>query len=193
VLIFSYTFKEKISEITILFLIVTLKNFTKDLKKKKLTFLIQSELLFIRMKLRIKAFNDRARELYENHSHFHTGDAGLDLFVVEDQIIPAKSTQPIPLQIACENLDNKAYYLFPRSSISKTPLRLANSIGLIDGGYRGELVGMVDNIYNEDFHVKRGERYFQLVAVDSSPIDFELVEELSKSSRGEGGFGSTGR
>ena len=145
------------------------------------------------MKLRIKAFNDRARELYENHSHFHSGDAGLDLFVVEDQIIPSKSTQPIPLQIACENLDNKAYYLFPRSSISKTPLRLANSIGLIDGGYRGELVGMVDNIYNEDFHVKRGERYFQLVAVDSSPIDFELVEELSKSSRGEGGFGSTGR
>ena len=145
------------------------------------------------MKLRIKAFNDRARELYENHSHFHTGDAGLDLFVVEDQIIPAKSTQPIPLQIACENLDNKAYYLFPRSSISKTPLRLANSIGLIDGGYRGELIGMVDNIYNEDFHVKRGERYFQLVAVDSSPIDFELVKELSKSSRGEGGFGSTGR
>ena len=145
------------------------------------------------MKLRIKAFNDRAKELYENHSHFHSGDAGLDLFVVEDQIIPAKSTQPIPLQIACENLDKKAYYLFPRSSISKTPLRLANSIGLIDGGYRGELVGMVDNIYDEDFHVKRGERYFQLVAVDSSPIDFELVVELSESSRGEGGFGSTGR
>lgn len=145
------------------------------------------------MKLRIKAFNDRAKELYENHSHFHSGDAGLDLFVVEDQIIPAKSTQPIPLQIACENLDKKAYYLFPRSSISKTPLRLANSIGLIDGGYRGELIGMVDNIYDEDFHVKRGERYFQLVAVDSSPIDFELVEELSESSRGEGGFGSTGR
>ena len=67
-------------------------------------------------------------------------------------------------------MDNKAYYLFPRSSISKTPLRLANSIGLIDGGYRGELVGMVDNIYDKDFHIKRGERYFQLVAVDSSPL-----------------------
>ena len=145
------------------------------------------------MKLKIKPFNDRAKELYENHSHFHTGDAGLDLFVIEDQTIPAKTTQPIPLQIACENLDNKAYYLFPRSSISKTPLRLANSIGLIDGGYRGELVGMVDNIYDEDFHIKRGERYFQLVAVDSSPIDFELVKELSESGRGEGGFGSTGR
>ena len=145
------------------------------------------------MKLRIKAFNDRAKELYENHSYFHTGDAGLDLFVVENQTIPAKSTKPIPLQIACENLDNKAYYLFPRSSISKTPLRLANSIGLIDAGYRGELIGMVDNIYNNDFQVKRGERYFQLVAVDSSPVEFELVDELSVLSRGEGGFGSTGR
>ena len=145
------------------------------------------------MKLRIKAFNSRAKELYENHSHFHPGDAGLDLFVIENQTIPANSTQPVPLQIACQNLDNKAYYLFPRSSISKTPLRLANSIGLIDGGYRGELIGMVDNIYNKDFEIKRGERYFQLVAVDSSPIDFELVEELSESSRGEGGFGSTGR
>tara|TARA_S200000501_G_scaffold377928_1_gene438208 strand:+ start:2351 stop:2788 length:438 start_codon:yes stop_codon:yes gene_type:complete len=145
------------------------------------------------MKLRIKAFNDRSKELYEDHSHFHAGDAGLDLFVVEDQIIHAKSTESIPLQIACENLDNKAYYLFPRSSISKTPLRLSNSIGLIDGGYRGELIGMVDNIYDKDYHIKRGERYFQLVAVDSSPIEFELVENLSDSSRGEGGFGSTGR
>ena len=145
------------------------------------------------MKLRIKAFNDRAKALYENHSYFHTGDAGLDLFVVENQTIPAKSTKPIPLQIACENLDNKAYYLFPRSSISKSPLRLANSIGLIDAGYRGELIGMVDNIYDKDFQVKRGERYFQLVAVDSSPVEFELVDELSVSSRGEGGFGSTGR
>ena len=90
-------------------------------------------------------------------------------------------------------MDNKAYYLFPRSSISKTPLRLSNSIGLIDAGYRGELIGMVDNIYDKDFQVKRGERYFQLVAVDSSPVEFELVDELSVSSRGEGGFGSTGR
>ena len=127
------------------------------------------------MKLKIKAFNDRAKELYENHSYFHTGDAGLDLFVVENQTIPAKSTKPIPLQIACENLDNKAYYLFPRSSISKTPLRLANSIGLIDAGYRGELIGMVDNIYDKDFQVKRGERYFQLVAVDSSPVELSLI------------------
>ena len=145
------------------------------------------------MKIRIKPFSDKVRELYENHSHFHQGDAGLDLFVIDDQVIPGNSSQAIHLQVACENLDNKAYYLFPRSSISKTPLRLANSIGLIDAGYRGELVGMVDNIYPEDYEIKRGERYFQLVAVDSSPIEFELVDELSDSDRGEGGFGSTGK
>ena len=52
---------------------------------------------------------------------------------------------------------------------------------------------MVDNIYPEDYTIKKGERYFQLVAVDSSPIEFELVDELSDTSRGEGGFGSTGK
>ena len=52
---------------------------------------------------------------------------------------------------------------------------------------------MVDNIYDKDYKISRGERYFQLVAVDSSPIEFELVDELSKSTRGEGGFGSTGK
>lgn len=145
------------------------------------------------MKLKIKPFNSKVRLFYENHSHFHSGDAGLDLFIVDNQLIKGKSSSSIHLQIACENLDNKAYYLFPRSSISKTPLRLANSIGLVDGGYRGEIVAMVDNIYDEDYEVKEGERYFQLVAVDSSPIEFEIVEELSISTRGEGGFGSTGR
>ena len=130
-------------------------------------------------------------------------NAGFDVYFTRDVTIePNSKPEFVKMNIICEmhifNEKNErwepvSYYSYPRSSISKTPLRLANSIGLIDGGYRGELVGMVDNIYDEDFHVKRGERYFQLVAVDSSPIDFELVEELSESSRGEGGFGSTGR
>ncbi|MDC0594072.1 hypothetical protein OAO84_01605, partial [Candidatus Marinimicrobia bacterium] len=101
------------------------------------------------MKLRIKPFNDKAKALYENHSHFHSGDAGLDLFVVDDQVIPGNSTQPIHLQVACENLDNKAYYLFPRSSISKTPIRLANSIGLIDGE-GGTYHCRIDNFTNKN-------------------------------------------
>ena len=145
------------------------------------------------MKLRIKPFNDRAKSLYENHTHFHSGDAGLDLFVVEDQIIPANSTTPIPLQIACENIDNRAYYLFPRSSISKTPLRLSNSIGLIDAGYRGEIMAPCDNIKDVKYKIEEGQRLFQLVASNCSPISYDIVDDLEDSSRADGGFGSTGK
>jgi len=80
----------------------------------------------------------------------------------------------------------------PRSSISKTPLRLSNSIGLIDAGYRGEIMAAVDNIKSESITVSPGQRLFQLVAMDGSPIHFQLSNELSDTSRGKGGFGSTG-
>ena len=81
----------------------------------------------------------------------------------------------------------------PWSSISKTPLRMSNSIGLIDGGYRGEIVAMCDNIKTVEYKVEKGQRLFQLVATDSSPIHYELVEELNETTRGSGGFGSTGK
>ena len=145
------------------------------------------------MDLLIKTLNKTATEMYASHGHFHDGDAGLDLYVLEDLDINAGETKLIKLGISCEPLDGKAYYLFPRSSISKTPLRMSNSIGLIDGGYRGEIMASCDNIKNLNYRVEKGQRLFQLVAVDSSPISYKLVEELSKTTRGEGGFGSTGK
>ena len=144
------------------------------------------------MKLFIKPHNDTALEFYRNHGHFHNGDAGLDLYVLEDIHFEPCETKAIKLGISCESEDGKAYYLFPRSSISKTPLRMANSIGLIDGGYRGEIIAMCDNIKSEVYTAEKGQRLFQLVATDSSPIHFELVEELEMTTRGTGGFGSTG-
>ena len=144
------------------------------------------------MKLFIKPHNTTAWEFYRNHGHFHDGDAGLDLYVLEDIQFEPGETKAIKLGISCESEDGKAYYLFPRSSISKTPLRMANSIGLIDGGYRGEIIAMCDNIKSEVYTAEKGQRLFQLVATDSSPIHFELVEELEMTTRGTGGFGSTG-
>jgi len=144
------------------------------------------------MKLFIKPHNEKAWEFYQNHGHFHDGDAGLDLYVLEDIQFEPNETKAIKLGISCEPEDGKAYYLFPRSSISKTPLRMANSIGLIDGGYRGEIIAMCDNIKSEPYTAEKGQRLFQLVATDSSPIHFELVEELEMTTRGTGGFGSTG-
>ena len=84
------------------------------------------------------------------------------------------------------------YYLYPRSSIAKTPLRLANSVGIIDSGYTGHLKAMVDCWDN--FEIKKGMRLFQLCAPDLKPFDkIVIVHSLSKeTNRGDKGFGSTG-
>ena len=145
------------------------------------------------MKLLIKPLNSLSKEFYSNHNHFHDGDAGLDLYVLEDQTFKPGETGKIKLGISCENVDGKGYFLFPRSSISKTPLRMANSIGLIDGGYRGEIMAVCDNIKDYEFSISKGDRLFQLVSADLSSIEFKIVENLSDSTRGKGGFGSTGK
>lgn len=130
--------------------------------------------------------------MYRDHGHFHPGDAGLDLFVVEEITFAPGETKPLHFRIACEPEGDRPYLLIPRSSIAGTPLRMSNSIGLVDGGYRGELVAFCDNIKGDPFTLKPGQRLFQLVAMDGSPIEFEIVNELSPTSRGKGGFGSTG-
>ncbi|MEE1507239.1 MAG: hypothetical protein V1256_09850, partial [Candidatus Neomarinimicrobiota bacterium] len=115
------------------------------------------------MHIHMKPFTAEVKQMYENHGHFHDGDAGLDLFVINEQTIRAGESTLIHLQISCENMENQPYLIMPRSSIAKTPLRLSNSIGLIDGGYRGEIMAAVDNIKTEDYTVEPGQRLFQLV------------------------------
>ena len=98
---------------------------------------------------------------------------------------------------------NTGYYMYPRSSISRTPLRLANSTGIIDAGYRGHLMGMFDvvnssdNLSEADYFGQKFDRYLQICAPGMVPIIVEIVnsiEELGEETeRGSGGFGSTGR
>jgi dUTPase len=86
------------------------------------------------------------------------------------------------------------FYMYPRSSISKTSARLANSVGIIDAGYRGHLIAKVDIMYSTSFSISKGERLFQLCAPGLVPIVVELVdckEDLGITLRGDGGFGST--
>ncbi|MEE8437600.1 MAG: dUTP diphosphatase [Candidatus Neomarinimicrobiota bacterium] len=145
------------------------------------------------MRLKIKTFSNEIHKMYINHGHFHEGDAGLDLFITQEQTILAGESALIHLKIACESPDGRPFLLLPRSSISKTPLRLSNSIGLIDGGYRGEIIAAVDNIKTIDYTVNKGQRLFQLVGMDGSTVRYEIVDTLSETSRGRGGFGSTGK
>jgi dUTP pyrophosphatase len=99
------------------------------------------------------------------------------------------------------------YFLFPRSSISKTPLRLANSQGIIDSGYRGNLMGMFDIVNKNDeekreyeyadYYVKKYDKLVQICAPCLCPIFVEIVDTLDElgdvTERGEKGFGSTSK
>jgi hypothetical protein len=90
---------------------------------------------------------------------------------------------------------NTGYYMYPRSSLSKTKLRLANATGIIDAGYRGHLIGMFDVI--TDHEGSSYDRYLQICAPGLVPIIVEIVESMDElgdeTERGKGGFGSTGR
>ena len=125
-------------------------------------------------------------------------ESGLDLYTPKTITIPKNSKGfKIPLGISASmymNYMNIGYMLLPRSSTgTKTPLRLSNSIGIIDSTYRGELIACVDNIsQNDDFTIEEGNRYFQIVAFNGFPIVPLLVDNLNETARGEGGFGSTG-
>ena len=160
------------------------------------------------MHLLIKTDNIILGEQYTNHSHYHEGDSGLDLFCPTDILVKAGKTVKIDLQIQCEalkdNQKNVSYYLYPRSSIVKTPLRLANSVGIIDSGYRGNIKACFDNINNSDinsgsnnFVLKQEERYTQLCPPNLEyPMKVVIVDNISdlgkNTTRGVGGFGSTG-
>ena len=149
------------------------------------------------MELSILCDNDTVRGMYENHEHFHTGDSGLDLYFPENVELPGKSLGTlVSFGIKCESKmhgSNVSYYLYPRSSISKTPVRMSNSVGIIDAGYRGNLMAALDNHSDEPYFIEKGTRLFQICGPIFSNINMKVVDELSKTSRGSGGFGSTGK
>jgi dUTP pyrophosphatase len=149
------------------------------------------------MNLNILPSNNNVKEMYENHSTFNEGDSGLDLFFPEDvNINPNELGRKVSLKVktSLEDPESKfrSYYMYPRSSISKTPLRMSNSVGIIDAGYRGELIACLDNLSSESYVIKKGDRLFQICAGDLQPFSYRIVEGLNETERGEGGIGSTG-
>ena len=151
--------------------------------------------------------------------HFY--DAGFDLFLPIDNVF-SSGVNKVDFNVKCcakiydnigdakqfDTMDKTLKYLdvyicytpfytYARSSISKTPLRLANNQGIIDAGYRGNLIGMFDCLSNEEYSVTKFSRLLQICAPNLIPIYVNIVdtfEELGPStSRGDGGFGSTGK
>ncbi len=132
------------------------------------------------------------KEFYGSSAANYASDSGLDLYVPADITVGPGETATIDHAIECAPQFPGGYYLYPRSSISKTPLRLANSVGIIDNGYRGHIMAKVDNRGSEPFTVRRGERLFQLCHPSLLPLTAVIVEAVDKNTeRGSGGFGST--
>jgi dUTP pyrophosphatase len=156
--------------------------------------------------LKIKILNDNADlkkkysdKLVDNIKSKSTyKDSGFDLICPSEIKCNGQSLSTmVGLGVTCAVTKNGkpcGYYLYPRSSISKTTLRMANSVGVIDSGYRGELIAAVDNIGNQEFKIEYGDRYFQICTPDLTPFSgIEIVDELDVTQRGAGGFGSTGK
>ena len=128
-------------------------------------------------------------------------DAGFDLFCPMDiDTFSYDTSCKINLGIRCAAYSTDgtpmSYYLYPRSSISKTPFRLANSVGIIDSGYRGNIICMLDKINTTSATIEKHTRYFQICSPGLTPIKVILVDsesELGYTERGSGGFGSTGK
>ena len=138
--------------------------------------------------------------------HAKKGDAGLDLTAISKEY-DEYANAVYKTGLAIEIPENYVGLIFPRSSNSKTDQYLTNSVGVIDSGYRGELMVKYKNVginsleTLEDLFTgkvefkhehKIGDRVAQLIIIPYPQIEFEEVEELSETERGTGGYGSSG-
>jgi dUTP pyrophosphatase len=122
----------------------------------------------------------------------HDTDAGWDLKCRESFTISPNQVRPVPLGISIEIPVGHVGLLFPRSGLSsKKGMMLANTVGVIDSDYRGEVIAMVRNMAPRIFRLGQYERLCQLVIVPIALEKLEIVSKLSDTERGEGGFGST--
>jgi len=124
----------------------------------------------------------------------HPGDAGLDLVANAEVTLKPGERAMVPTGIALAIPEGFAGWVLPRSGLaSRHGVTLANAPGLIDSGYRGEVMVAVVNLDREEaYTIARGERIAQLVIVPFATVTVEESDALPASERGEGGFGSTG-
>lgn len=172
------------------------------------------------LKLYINATNDTLYNLYLQKVNTHNAkllqmsnepfesrcfDSGFDLYAPCIPQLTSTSVNCIDFQVKCSailysttGIKNTGYYIYPRSSLAKTNLRLANCVGIIDSGYRGNLMGLFDYVgdrLNTYTAVREYERIVQICSPTLGPIYIELVNSISDlgiTERGNNGIGSTG-
>lgn len=141
------------------------------------------------MKVKVKKLNENAII----PSYAKLGDAGLDITTTGINEA-TESYIEYKTGLAIEIPEGFVGLIFPRSSISKTDLILTNSVGVIDSGYRGEIKLRFKISKEGDINIyEKGDKIGQLIIIPYPQIEFEEVNELSSTERGEDGFGSSGR
>lgn len=162
--------------------------------------------------------DEDAKYYYEKHGQYYDGDSGLDLFVPNRVYIGGKSSVRINLKVRCQMYVLKnglwhrfvrfakketpeshkmyvGYKLVPRSSVSKTPLMMHNSFGVIDAEYTGVLsapfLNYLRDANDHGYMVEAGTRLVQIIGPQQNPLKVIMVDKLRNTTRGEGGFGST--
>nr|WP_181349482.1 deoxyuridine 5'-triphosphate nucleotidohydrolase [Thalassobacillus sp. CUG 92003] len=154
-------------------------------------------------------------------TYAHEGDAGADLYAVEDTVIEPGDTAVIKTGISVELPAGYEWQIRPRSGISaRTKLRVANAPGTVDFGFKGEVGVIMDNVAQDhdfpttedivlytdgissrmakddevdcSYHIRKGERIAQAILAPVASATFVEVDTLDESDRGEGGYGSSG-
>ena len=121
----------------------------------------------------------------------HKTDAGLDLYAMEDKIVPLKGSAVFDTGVHVELPEGTVGFLKSKSGLNvKYGI---TSEGVIDSGYTGSIRVKLYNNTTQHYHVRRGDKISQLVILPILTPDVEVVEEFSETDRGDNGFGSSGR
>ena len=139
------------------------------------------------MQLKFKLLSERA----QCPKRATSGSAGLDLTVAWYEVLD--NGIKYHSDVAFEIPEGYVGLLFPRSSVHKTGQSMANSVGVIDSDYRGEVSAVMYHtfVWSDKYNV--GDRFAQLVVVPVAYVELVETDELSETERGSGGYGSTGR
>ncbi len=139
------------------------------------------------MKIKIKKLNSEAIV----PKYAHEGDAGMDLFSVENLILKSKHRVAVKTGISIGLPKGYVGLVWDKSGVAlKSGIK--TMAGVMDSGYRGEYKIVLINLSSKNFEIKKGQKIAQLLIQKIEGPKIEIVEELSETKRGEGGFGSSG-
>lgn len=140
------------------------------------------------MQVKIKRLSDKATL----PTKAHATDAGYDLYAASSSVDKDYNIV-YGTGVAVEIPTGYVGLVFPRSSIASKDIMLSNSVGVIDSGYRGEIMAKFKRVTGELDSYQVGDRIAQLIIIPYPEVTFVEVDELSESDRGEGGYGSSGK